>query len=135
MHQQPQHDAIQSKSATDELTATHEDEVRSRSGGRQEHSEANSMDIDTLARSMALQATIPQMNTFNAMAPWPPLFSSNITMPSSESVAAAAAAVPLSFEEISFASSPPIVDSATYSDQNTASPVHGLIQEPHENDV
>lgn len=108
-------------------------EVRSGSGRRQEQNEANIMDIDTLARTMALQATIPQMNTFNAMAPWPPLISSNIPLSASESTAAAA--VPLSFKENSFASSPPIVDSATYSDQNTASSVHGLNQEPHENDV
>ncbi len=126
MHQPPEHYAIQSKSATDELTETNEDEVRSESGRRQEHNEANIMDIDTLARIMALQATIPQMNAFNAMAPWPPLFSSNIPLSASE---AAAASLPL------FASSPPIIDSVTYSDKNTASAVHGLIQEPHENDV
>lgn len=141
MHQQPQHCGVQSKSTTDyDLTATNnEDEARgdsSSSGRGHEQNVATSTDIDTLARTVALH--VPTMNTFSTMAPWPP-FQSTIPLSASDSAtataAAAAAAMPLSFGEISLAPSPPVIHSAIYNDRNLASSVHGLIQEPHENDV
>jgi hypothetical protein len=136
MHQRPQHYGIQSTSVDDHLTMTHEDNGRrsSSSSNRRRH-ELTDMDMDSLARTIAQHTNTAQMmNTFNTMAPWPP-FSPTLQLPASASAAAAAAAaMPLSFEEISLASSPGVMDSTSYYNPSSVG-VHGLIQEPHVNDV